>query len=307
MFFPGGFGFLGQHFIQALIKSGYFPIVVDGLSLIRARQVINRYNLKVGGDFIFLRGDIRDAKWLEKKLKKYKPSAVIHLAAINFIPYCDKHRVETIQVNVQGTQVLLELCKKIGIKKILFASTAAVYKPSVRPHAETDITAPIDIYGASKLMAENLVLLYAKILKLNPIILRFFNVYGPGDRNPHFITSIVKQMRKSETIFHGNLENIRDYIYVDDVVFAIMLIMRKNKLKDIIYNLGTGIGSSGTQVITALSKILQRNVKYRLSQERLRLVDRKNLLADNSTLTNELRWFPKYRLYEGLNSLLAKK
>jgi len=302
----GGLGFVGQHLTQALIKHDYLPIVVDKLPSSSVKKVINRYNLKVNKDFIFLKGDIRNTKWLEKKLKKYRPSAVIHLAAIHFIPYCDEHRVETIQVNVQGTQVLLELCKKMGIQKFIFASTAAVYKPSARPHSETDIVAPVDIYGASKKMAEDLILLYAKTLKLSPVILRLFNIYGPGDRNPHFIPLMVKQIRKSKTIFHGNLQSIRDYVYVDDVVSAIMLVLQKDKLKNTIYNLGTGIGYSGTQVIKTLCKILKRNVKHEISKKQLRSVDRKKLLANTEALSGELQWSPKYHLHKGLNSLLEK-
>lgn len=300
----GGVGFVGHHLVKRLVARKYFPIIIDNLS--------NSSLVSLSGiskkKYFFVKADVRNLKEIEKAILGFKPNMIIHLAALHFIPYCDKHPKEVSKVNLKGTENLLKIAKIFKINNFLFASTAAVYAPSNRMHTENNILKPIDIYGRSKKLAEEKIISYSE---KNPtfkfVILRLFNIYGYDDNTPHFIPEIIKKIKNSFKISVGNLETTRDYIYIDDIIDAIFLIMKKNEnFNNQIYNLGTGIGTSGIEVVKLVAYFFKKGLLIKQDKKLLRKVDRSKLVADIRKFSKKYNWSPKYNIKKGLKKLCGK-
>src|SRR5262249_50082592 len=138
--------------------------------------------------------DLRDGRMVEKVVQDTHPDFVIHLAALHFIPYCNAHPLETLQVNVVGTQNLLEALRPCPPASLVIASSAAVYP--IRDHANTEESqiGPTDIYGLTKWTNEQQLQLFARQVTTRCAAARLFNVFGPHETNPHVIPEIVDQM-----------------------------------------------------------------------------------------------------------------
>jgi UDP-glucose 4-epimerase len=284
----GGAGFIGSHLCRHLLKQEADVLVIDNL-------FTGKKELLPDG-VMFERMDIC-SKEVGKVIRDFKPDIVIHLAAIHYIPYCNSNPDKTFEVNVMGTRNLLENCN--NAKWFLFASSAAVYPPVSGPLTE-DMYGPIDIYGMTKLIGEDLVRLYRKN---NAIIARIFNVYGPNDTNPHVIPEIINQVKRGRRkIELGNLSPKRDYIHVNDVCEAILALLEHKKSG--VYNIGTGKEHSVEDIVDLVSEILGEELQVEQVKERIRLVERMHLLADIYKIQSETGWKAKIELKEGLKGLI---
>jgi len=233
---------------------------------------------------------------------------IIHLAALHFIPYCEKHPKEVLDVNLKGTENLLKIAKEFKINNFLFASTAAVYAPSNKKHAENNVLKPMDIYGRSKKLAEEKIISYSeKNSTFKFVILRLFNIYGCYYNTPHFIPEIIKRIKNSPKISVGNLETVRDYIYIDDNIDAIFKIIEKNdNFNNQIYNLGSSIGISGTEVVKLVANFFKKELLIKQDKKLLRKVDRPRLVADIRKFSKKYNWSPNYNIGKGLKKLCKK-
>lgn len=297
----GGLGFIGFHLIKRLIIENYFPIIVDDLSI----GSLKILELLPKSKFHFIKCNITHREKLEEKLIKFKPETIIHLAAIHFIPYCNKNPEKTILINTVGTQLLLEIALKKNIKNFLFTSSGAVYKPSIYPHKENDLLKPIDIYGLSKKLGGEIIKFYGKTTALKFIILRLFNVYGPNDSTPHIIPALLSRLKKSNKIAVGDISTFRDYIYIDDVIEGIIKVLKSSKgFDNSIYNIGAGKNYSGKSLIKIISKITNREILVYKNQNLVRKVDRKALIADIAKFSKVYSWKPKYDVFQGIKELI---
>ncbi len=295
----GGLGFVGHHLIRALVRGGYYPIIIDNLTngLLSSLKGISRSKYK------FIQADIRNYTVLKNKLTGFKPKYLIHLAAVHFIPYCNQHPKEVLDVNVIGTKNILRLLLDFKIENFVHTSSASVYAPNHTKHFENEKLQPIDIYGKSKKLAEKEVLSFMQknpSIKFN--ILRLFNVYGSNNLTPHFIPTMLKKIKADDTITVGNIKTVRDYIYVDDVVKAFLLILKKG-LNNQTYNIGTGHGISGKQVIKIISKYYNRKVKVKIDGKLLRKKDCPYLLAGVNKIYRDLKFKPRYNFDTGIKKL----
>jgi len=284
----GGAGFIGSHLCRHLLKQKADVLIIDNL-------FTGKRELLPDG-VMFEMMDICSNE-VAKVIQDFKPDIVIHLAAIHYIPYCNSNPEKTFEVNVMGTRNLLEACK--DVECFLFASSAAVYPPVSEPLTE-DMYGPIDIYGKTKLVGEDLVRLYRKN---NAIIARIFNVYGPNDTNPHVIPEIINQVKRGRRkIELGNLSPKRDYVNVSDVCEAILALLKHGKSG--VYNIGTGKEHSVKDIVNLVSEIIGEELQVVQVKERIRKVERMHLLADINRIRNETFWKPKIELKEGLKGLI---
>ena len=167
----GGAGFIGSHMVDQLVEEGYKVIIADDLSKGKLENVNNEAD--------FERIDISNNQFTNL-IKKIKPDIVFHLAAQSSIARSIKNPKRDIEVNLLATQDLLDVAKEAKVKKLIFASSAAVYAESKKlPLDEENIKEPISLYGVSKLLSEYLLQNYHKIHGLPYTSLRFANVYGP--------------------------------------------------------------------------------------------------------------------------------
>lgn len=295
----GGAGFIGSAIVPKLQNENYDVYVYDNLSF------GNRDFINIDDEHFFL-GDIRDKETLNTVFQKVSPDVIIHLAAIHFIPYCNEHPFESSDINIRGTMNVLNAAKKCNnLKKIIFASTAAVYPISDHAVAENDEVLPLDIYGLSKLAGEELLRKFHLETSIDTICCRFFNAFGPNETNPHLIPEIEKQLREGERVIAlGNLTPKRDFIHTHDMANAIEAIVKLDNIGFDIFNLGRGIEYAVTEVVAEFEKILNEKITIEVDPARVRKVERLHLLADVSKLKERTGWEPKWSLNQGINDLV---
>ena len=217
----GGSGFIGSHLLKK----------IDGF------------------DFSTEKGfDIRDSGKAIGKIKG--ADVVVHLAAATDASSNDVE--EIFGTNVHGTLNVLEACRKNDIGKLVFSSSAAVYGDEEPPLRESMSCRPINIYGASKMAAESYISAYANSYGLDATIFRFFNVYGPGCKG--VVRTFIKEaLNRRKIVIKGDGSQTRDFVYIDDVVDAIIKAFSKKGLGP--YNIGTGVETSISKLADMVSQL----------------------------------------------------
>ena len=185
----GGAGFIGSHLVKRFIRNTNRVIIVDDLSTGKKEHFSTIKN-----NLEFERADVTDKDHLLKVFQRFNPNIVIHLAAIHFIPYCDKNPTRTCEVNIIGTRNVFECCKRISPEVVFFSSSASVYPIRDEANRENSEINPIDIYGLTKLVGEDIARLYHLETSVKTIISRLYNVYGSNETNPHLIPVIIDQL-----------------------------------------------------------------------------------------------------------------
>ena len=296
----GGAGFVGSVLTKALAARGQRTVVVDNLSFGKLALI---EPLPKGCTFV--RADLRDRAALAEVFRAHQPKTVIHLAALHFIPYCNEHPLEAMDVNVIGTRTVLELCRAAKPEQVFFASSAAVYPLETSPFREDDPMGPMEIYGSTKVMGEDLCRLFHYDSGIRTTIGRFFNVYGPNDTNPHLIPEIVSQLQHNGTSLRlGNLEPVRDFIHVEDVVSAVIALLEARRPGCSVFNIGSGQGYQVTDVVEAFAAGAGRPLPIVQDPQRIRKVERVRLVADIRRIREEIGWRPQITFAEGIRRLI---
>jgi UDP-glucose 4-epimerase len=297
----GGAGFIGRALVQVSLENGCRVAVYDNLSFGRKSNLTPFQD-----EIIFFEGDIRDEKVLDQAWKAFKPECVIHLAALHFIPYCDAHPKETLEVNVGGTHAVLNACVRWGVRTTVFASTGALYASATHPLNELqDQPAPVDVYGLSKLLGEQICSFFNVNTGLNCRVARFFNAYGPYETNPHLIPHIMESLRKGPSIELGNLHTKRDYVYVEDMANILFRYSQIDGEKQTIMNIGTGVEYSAEEIVECVADLLGTPIKILSNPKRTRQVDKQHQIADTTKLIELVGYSPKHTLRDGLKKLLT--
>ena len=293
----GGAGFIGSHVARELVDRGHDVAVLDNLHAGRRGLVPEAASLH--------EVDLRDADAVRSAVDAVAPATVLHLAALHYIPYCDAHVEETVDVNVLGTRHLLEALRDLdGLSSVVFASTAGVYPPHDGACPETMAPGPIDIYGKTKLVGEDLVRLFARETGVPSVAARLFNVYGPDETNPHLVPAIVEQLEAgADEVALGNLAPRRDFVHVDDVVRALLALADAADGYRA-YNVGTGEAYAVREVAETAIAVLDREVDVVQAESRVRASDRPHLQADVSRIAEEVGWAPEVAFEDGLRRLL---
>lgn len=294
----GGAGFVGSHVTQRLVDRGATVDVVDSLFAGKREYVPEKATLH--------EVDIRDRDELTEAVHEIGPDVIVHLAAIHYIPYCNENPEEAFDVNVMGTRHLLEAARGLeSLERVVYTSTAAVYPPRDDPHAEADTTGPMDIYGRTKLVGEDLLEQFTTETGVPGAAIRLFNVYGPNETNPHLIPAILEQVEDgSQYVELGNLSPKRDFVYAGDVADAVLILARDFDDGYRAYNVGTGEAWSVREVAEEVGAALGDELTVEQAQERVRESDRPHLCADISRIESETDWSPETEFVDGLRALL---
>ncbi|NML06238.1 NAD(P)-dependent oxidoreductase [Sphingomonas sp. G-3-2-10] len=295
----GGAGFIGSHVVDELVARGDDVHVIDNFFN------GHREHLSLPEGNIH-EGDLRDQAWMRETLAKIAPQRVFHLAAIHFIPYCNEHPTESVMINIQGTQNLLDALEGTPTERLFFASTAAVYPPKEGEHLETDPIDPMDVYGATKAAGEALVRGWAKGSGKAVAVGRLFNAVGHRETNPHLLPDIMDQLIAGKrTIALGNLDPRRDYIDARDMARAILAASDHVATGSDVFNIGANRQYSVVEVVEMFSEALGEKIEIVQDQARVRKVERPSLLAGIGKLSGATGWKPEIGLDRTLAELVA--
>lgn len=268
----GGAGFIGSHLADKLVESNNDVLIIDNMSLGK------RGNLTNGAKFILF--DIR-THWeeLAKIFKDNEIEYVFHLAAEPYIPDCYKMPFTFFNVNATGTMRVLFACQKAGVKKILYYSTSEVYGTVEEKISEMTPVNPQSTYAVSKLAGDRICLTLFKEHSIPVVILRQFNCFGPRESHEYVIPEIITQLDKSNTLFLGNVEALRDFTYVEDSVEIAIGIMEKGQAGEV-YNSGTGQSVSIKAIANLIGQLMNKDFKLKIDKAKLRPYDVEKLEAD---------------------------
>jgi UDP-glucose 4-epimerase len=252
--------------------------------------------------------DIRDVPELRRCLMEYQPQTLFHLAAIHYIPTCSAEPLACIGVNVDGTQAVLDACAAISrVQSVVLASSAAVYRPSEIPHGEESALGPTDVYGHTKLWAEQLMELFRARSGIGVGIARLFNVFGPGETNPHLIPTIIAQVRQSRTLHLGNLSTARDYVYVDDVAAGLMRLGDACRAgRTLLCNFGSERAVDGWSLIRLIETVTGEPLVVEQDPARMRASDRPILVSNCERARMLLNWEAETTLEMGIAETLRQ-
>jgi UDP-glucose 4-epimerase len=256
----GGAGFIGSHLVAALLKRGTTVTVLDDFSTGKRQNLASTVTSPGAGHLRVVEGDVRDPRAVKEAVES--ADVVFHQAAFISVPESMEHPQECFDVNIMGTSVLLEACRGADVRRVVLASSAAVYGDSdALPLSEEGGTRPLSPYAASKLVTETFATLYTRSLGLEVSVLRYFNVYGPRQRPdtqyaaaiPIFIERL--RSKRAPTVF-GDGTQTRDLIFVGDVVRANLLVAEHPGAAGEVFNVCTGAPTSILDVLAVLSSLL---------------------------------------------------
>lgn len=293
----GAAGFIGAAVCRHLHEAGEQVVAFDNLSRGRRKHLPPQVAL--------IEGDIRDAPAWRRAVEDVGPRAVVHLAAMHFIPDCIARPAETRAVNVEGTRCVLAALRRPGVEHVVFASTAAVYAPTETPCREDDTPlGPLEVYGESKLEGERLMRQLASDARIACTTLRLFNAVGRGETNPHVIPHIFESLQRSDTVPLGNIEPKRDYIDTRDIAGAVAAVLRSPAGFRVL-NVGSGRAYSVADVIASLRALLvDRPITIHQDAARVRATERMTLVADIARIAHASGWRPRYSLDDSLRDLI---
>jgi len=238
----GGAGFIGSHLVEDLLAEGCHVKVYDNFSSGFESNLTGLQSAR--GKLEIIRGDIRDANSLAAAMQGV--TGVFHLAALVSVPQSIEQPDLSFDINGRGTQLVLNEARKNGVKRVVMASSAAVYGDNENlPLSEDEVSLPLSPYGLEKSLGEQMGRLYADLYQMNVTCLRFFNVFGPRQPPDSPYSGVVSIFAKKAAareipVFYGDGLQTRDFVFVKDVTNALKLSMQSDLPGFYVYNVGSG-------------------------------------------------------------------
>ncbi|WP_218192564.1 NAD-dependent epimerase/dehydratase family protein [Candidatus Nitrosotenuis aquarius] len=282
----GSEGFVGNNLVQDLGKS-YDVTAADQIDSTRNQN--------------YVKFNITDYKSVQNTVKDV--DVVIDLVAHSLVSSIDQ-TIQNAQVNIIGLLNVLEACRQNKVKKIIFTSASSlVGEPQTYKVSETHVTKPKTAYGITKLTSEHYLRLYYELYGLPFVVFRFFNIYGDYQKNG-LIPSLYGKITKNEplTVF-GKGDQIRDYVYIKDIVPFFDYAVSQNNADNSVFNLGTGVGSTILDVINTISRILQVSPNIEFQPSRPGEIG--NFVSDTTLLQKTFGKTPSTSLEDGLNKTIS--
>ncbi len=317
----GGAGFIGSQLGYRLHNEGHDIILVDDMSF------GYEDNLEIDGKTFgtFIKEDVRSSI-MGDILKGV--DYVFHFAGISSLPVCQQDPYHAVDVNVGGTVNVLEHARKNGVKRVVFASTSAIYENNINfPSAETDNVTPDLVYATSKLQAEHSCRVYSNSYGLDIAIIRYYNVYGPHQDfrrlSPPLTGYILRELLQGNVpILHSTGDQRRDYVYVDDVNDLNVLCMTHVNAPGHIFNAASGEAFSVKEIYSTIAETLQSDTNpifhsagefwdkypdlfegtYPLKKIRLEKEVNKFTLGSYQKAKALLGWTPKMSFHSGMKA-----
>jgi UDP-glucose 4-epimerase len=298
----GGAGFLGSALANRLVgpDGAHTVLVLDDLSAGDPRRL--------DGKVLFTRGDVKDVPKLWTMLQGV--DCVYHLAARVRVPESIYYPGDYNDCNVGGTVALMEAVRDTGVKRVVFASSAALYgEQAAQPIAESQPPHPDSPYGVSKLAAEYYVSTLGTLNGIETVSLRIFNAYGPGQELPPSYPPVIPHLlRQAQTggslVIFGDGSQTRDFVYVDDVVEALVAVATAGEVNRAVINIGSGHETSIHELAGQIARATGRRADVLYNRNQSWGVSR--LVADVTLAQKLLGWRPRTDLDQGLRLILER-
>ncbi|MGW5670155.1 NAD-dependent epimerase/dehydratase family protein [Micromonospora sp. NPDC003776] len=300
VFITGGAGFIGLHVVPMLLEKGYRVRIFDNMFRGDRDRIAE---LVAAGDVELIDQDVRYGGAVHAAMKGC--DYVIHLAAVS-INKSQADPYESIDINMVGNHNVFAAAADHGVKRLVFASSASVYgDPKKLPMHEDDRLDPLTPYCISKRAGEDLLGFYQRSKGLNWIALRFFNVYGPGQKPTAYYTSVinhfVKRLKNGEPpVIDGKGEQSMDFIHVHDIARSVVAAMEAEQ-GNVPINIGTGIDTSIATLAEILIKAVGVDVQPQFNPREV-LVSRR--AADITRAKEVLGWEPTIAVEDGMTDLI---
>jgi UDP-glucuronate 4-epimerase len=298
----GGAGFIGSHLVDRLLAEDWRVTVVDNFDSFYD-PAIKEKNIEPHlqhPNYVLVRADIRDLATLKSRLSG-DYDVIVHLAAKAGVRHSLKDPVTYQEVNVRGTQNMLELAREWGVKQFIFASSSSVYgvNPNLPWREDDNVLLPISPYAATKVAGELLGHVYSHLYGIRFIALRLFTVYGPRQRPDLAIHKFARMMLKGEPIpLYGDGTARRDYTYIDDIVDGIVAAINYTETGYEVINLGNGRPVTLREMVEILEKEL--GVQAKIEYLPVQPGDVPHTHADISKARRLIGYCPKVELCTGL-------
>lgn len=296
----GAAGFLGSHLANLLVREGHQVRGIDDQSA-GDPEVLSP-------DVLYTRGDVNDRPKLWTLLQDV--DCVYHLAARVSVPESIIYPREYNATNVGGTVSLMEAMRDVGVRRVVFISSGAVYgDQQEQPLHESAPPIPNSPYAVSKLAAEYYVRTIGDLWGIDTVSLRVFNAYGPGQRlppsHPPVIPYFLRQaVRGSSLVIHGSGNQTRDYVFVDDVVTAMIAASTAPDVDDLVINIGSGVETSVQELVKLVMEVTGTNFDVITNPKLNGGVSR--MAADLTLAREKLGYQPRFSLAEGLRLTLGR-
>ena len=296
----GGAGFVGTALANHLVENGHHVRVLDDLS--------TGDPTRLHPDVIFTRGDVRDRPKLWTLLQQV--DCVFHLAARVSVQESVLYPREYNDANVGGTVSLVEAIRDVGVKRVIFASSATVYGPqSSQPVSEDARPRPQVPYAVSKLAAEYYIFALGALNGIEAVALRIFNAYGPGQRLPPVHAPVIPLFLKNiltgaSLVVQGDGSQTRDFVYIDDVVAALTAAATAPAVNGLIINIGSGVETSINGLIAEMGEVTGSRPHVIVNSQLSGGISR--LVADLRLAREKLDYQPQISLRVGLERTLRE-
>jgi UDP-glucose 4-epimerase len=299
----GGAGFIGSHIVERLLGDGHAVRVLDDFSTGRRE---NLGFVRSGPPLEIVEGDIRDAKTVAGAVAGV--DGVFHEAAMVSVPRSVEQPELSCDINAHGTARVLDAARAAGVRRVVYASSAAVYgETTAQPLSEREPPRPVSPYGLDKLYTEQLGALYQALHGLETVPLRYFNVFGPRQDPSSTYSGVISIFAarflagEGVTIF-GDGEQTRDYVYVADVVEANVRAMLGPYAGPRPFNVGGGGTTTLKTLATTIAAII--GVEARITYAPARAGDIRHSRADISAIAEKLGFRPRWTVRSGLEALI---
>lgn len=255
----GGAGFIGSHIVDRLLNEGVHVRVFDNLFSGDKNNIIHHMKNE---KFQFIKGDIRNREQLKKAIQDI--DAVFHQAALVSVTKSVENPELSNDINVRGTLNLLDLCKRVNVKKVILASSCAVYGEStILPNKENHVLNPISPYSIDKISMENYAKYYHKTYGLETVSLRYFNVYGPRQKIGYYsgVISIFinNLLNNKQPKIYGNGGQLRDFVNVKDIVEANLLALTIENIGGEVFNVSNASPISINDLFNKIKKFMGKD------------------------------------------------
>lgn len=299
-------GFLGSHVAEQLLKKQQKVVGIDNFSWGKKSNI---ELFKNDNNFELISADIRDSEKMKQIVQSVRPEYVIHLAALHFIPDAIKNPTLAVDINIKGTQSVLDALDPRTVKVFWFASTGDVYKKTDDNLVEGQTPLePFNIYGISKHICEQLIAHKSNLNNdIQFVIGRIFNLIGIRETNPHILPEIMGQLKNnSKKLSLGNTWPVRDYVAVHDCAKCIIDLCEKASRPIDVFNIATGHGQSVDDLISEIEGILGQKITVEKDPQKVRSVERARLVAQNKKLKDFIEFAPSPKMKEVLAQLIAE-